>query len=116
MSDDYQIGIEEEYFVVDLRTRIRATMPKKFYRTAKALLKDRLSSEMLQCQIEVMTSPCKSISQARRELAQLRSVLAEQAGRHDLGIMAASTHPIAPWREQKQRHADRARRQFGDHR
>src|SRR5580704_11636991 len=103
MSDDYQIGIEEEYFVVDLRTRnVRATMPKKFYRAAKALLKDRLSGEMLQWQIEVMTSPCKSIGEVRRELAQLRSTLANQAERHRLGIIAASTHPIALWREQKQ--------------
>jgi hypothetical protein len=31
MSDEYQIGIEEEYFVVDVRTRnARATMAKKF--------------------------------------------------------------------------------------
>jgi glutamate---cysteine ligase / carboxylate-amine ligase len=98
----YPIGIEEEYFVVDMRTRnVRTTMPRKFYRGAKALLKDRLTSEMLQCQIEVTTSPCKSISEAGQELAQLRSVLAEQAGRHGLGIMAASTHPTALWREQK---------------
>ena len=115
MPDDYQIGIEEEYFVVDLRTRnVRATMPRKFYRTAKALLKDRLTSEMLQCQIEVTTSPCKSIGEARQELAQLRSALAEQAGRHGLGIMAASTHPIALWREQKQTPKERYSKVMSD--
>src|SRR6202011_4605423 len=103
MSNQYKVGIEEEYFVVDLRTRnLRTTMPKKFYRTAKALLKDRVTTEMLQCQIEVTTSPCESIGEARRELIRLRSVLVENAGRHGLGIMAAGTHPIALWREQKQ--------------
>ena len=103
MSAPYKVGIEEEYFVVDLRTRnLRTTMPKKFYRTSKALLQDRLTTEMLQCQIEVTTSPCKSIGEARRELAQLRRALAENARRHGLGIMAAATHPIALWREQKQ--------------
>jgi glutamate---cysteine ligase / carboxylate-amine ligase len=103
MSAPYKVGIEEEYFVVDLRTRnLRTTMPKKFYRTSKALLKDRLTTEMLQCQIEVTTSPCKSIGEARQELAQLRRALAENARRHGLGIMAAATHPIALWREQKQ--------------
>jgi glutamate---cysteine ligase / carboxylate-amine ligase len=102
MSSAYQVGIEEEYFVVDLRTRnVRTTMPRKFYRGAKALLKDRLTSEMLQCQIEVTTPPCKSIGEAGQELAQLRTMLAKQAGRHGLGIMAASTHPTALWREQK---------------
>jgi glutamate---cysteine ligase / carboxylate-amine ligase len=108
MSNDYKIGIEEEYFVVDLKTRnLRTTMPKKFYRTAKALLKDRLTTEMLQCQIEVTTSPCKSIGEARQELARLRRALAENAGRHGLGIMAAATHPIALWREQKQTEKER---------
>jgi glutamate---cysteine ligase / carboxylate-amine ligase len=103
MSNAYKVGIEEEYFVVDRRTRnLRTTMPKKFYRTAKALLKDRVTAEMLQCQIEVTTPPCESIGEARRELIQLRSMLAETAGRYGLGIMAAATHPIALWREQKQ--------------
>jgi carboxylate-amine ligase len=103
MSSQYKVGIEEEYFVVDLRTRnLRTTMPKKFYRAAKALLKDRVTAEMLQCQIEVTTSPCESIDEVRRELIKLRSMLAETAGRDGLGIMAAATHPIALWREQKQ--------------
>src|SRR6202011_1862248 len=103
MSNQYKVGIEEEYFVVDLRTRnLRTIMPKKFYRTAKALLKDRLTTEMLQCQIEVTTSPCECIGEARRELIELRSVLVEHAGRHAFAIMAAVTHPIALWREQKQ--------------
>lgn len=108
MPDDYQIGIEEEYFVVDLRTRnVRTAMPKKFYRTTKTMLKERLTKELLQCQIEVTTSPCKSIHEAREEIAQLRSVVATQAARHGLGVIAAATHPIAMWREQKQTPKDR---------
>src|ERR1700756_153401 len=100
MSNDYKVGIEEEYFVVDLKSRnLRTTMPKKFYRTAKALLKDRLTTEMLQCQIEVTTPPCESMDEARRELTKLRSALAETANRYGLGVMAAATHPIALWRE-----------------
>src|ERR1043166_3052 len=115
MSSQYKVGIEEEYFVVDLRTRnLRTTMPKKFYRTAKTLLKDRVTTEMLQCHIEVTTSPCESIGEARRELIQLRSVLAENAGRHGLGIMAAATHPIALWREQKQTAKERYGKDMGE--
>lgn len=102
MSSEYSVGIEEEYFVVNLRTRnVRTTMPKQFFKTAKAALKDQVANEMLQCQIEVMTPPYQSIGEAGAELARLRSALAEQAGRHGLGIMAASTHPFALWREQK---------------
>lgn len=108
MSAQYKIGIEEEYFVVDLKSRnLRTTMPKKFYRTAKALLKDRLTTEMLQCQIEATTPPCESMGEARRDLTKLRSALAETANRYGLGIMAAATHPIALWREQKQTEKER---------
>jgi carboxylate-amine ligase len=108
MSHDYRIGIEEEYFLVDLRTRnVRPRMPRKFYRTSKALLKDRLTNEILQCQIEVTTTPCGSIQEARQEIAQLRRALSAQAARYGLGIMAASTHPTALWREQKQTPNDR---------
>jgi carboxylate-amine ligase len=89
-------------------------MPKKFYRTAKTALKDRLTTEMLQCQIEVMTSPCKTLRESRRELVHLRSVLTEQAARHGLGIMAASTHPIGLWREQKQTEKERYSKVMSD--
>src|SRR5579862_7910695 len=108
MSEDYTIGIEEEYFVVDLRSRnARTTMPKKFYRKSKSLLRDHVTSEILQCQIEVMTSPCKLVDDAQRELKRLRATLAEQAARDQLGVLAASTHPIAQWREQKPTPKDR---------
>ena len=115
MSDDYRIGIEEEYFIIDLRTRnVRATMPKKFYRTTKALLKERLTNELLQCQLEVTTSPCTTIHEARQQIAQFRNLVAAQAARHGLGIIAAATHPIALWREQKQTPKDRYSKVMSD--
>ena len=108
MSEDYSIGIEEEYFIVDLRSRnARATMPKKFYRKAKTLLQDRVTSEMLQCQIEVRTAPCARVDEAHRELRRLRAALADQAARDRMGVVAVSTHPIAHWREQKPTQKDR---------
>jgi carboxylate-amine ligase len=98
----YRIGIEEEYFVVDLRTRnLRVTMPKKFFRLCKRRLKDHVTNEMLQSQIEVMTSPCETMTESREQIRYLRRTLATEAARHNLGIIAASTHPIALWREQK---------------
>jgi carboxylate-amine ligase len=101
-SSPYTIGIEEEYFVIDLKTRnLRRTMPKKFFRSCQRLLKDQVTNEMLQSQIEVMTMPCGSMNEARDQARYLRSALAQEAARHNLGIIAASTHPIALWHEQK---------------
>jgi glutamate---cysteine ligase / carboxylate-amine ligase len=104
----YRIGIEEEYFVVDLKTRnVRTTMPQKFFRSCKRELKDHVTNEMLQSQIEVMTSPCKTMAEAHDQIRHLRNTLATEAARYDLGIVAASTHPIALWREQKVTQKDR---------
>jgi carboxylate-amine ligase len=98
----YTIGIEEEYFVIDLKTRnVRRTMPKKFFRSCQRLLNGHVTNEMLQSQIEVMTSPCQSMDEARNQIRYLRSALAHEAASHNLGIIAASTHPIALWQEQK---------------
>jgi carboxylate-amine ligase len=101
-SRGYRIGIEEEYFIIDLKTRnLRTRMPKKFFRLSKRYLSERVNNEMLQAQIEITTSPCETMVEARIQVQDARNVLAEQAARHDLGIIAASTHPFAFWREQK---------------
>src|SRR5580698_1315794 len=82
----YTIGIEEEYFVVDLRTRnVRATMPQKFFRSSKRRLKHHVTNEMLQSQIEVTTSPCRTIAEAREQVQYVRAALAAEATRYNLG-------------------------------
>jgi glutamate---cysteine ligase / carboxylate-amine ligase len=101
--DDYRFGIEEEYFVIDLTSRdVRRAMARKFFRTLKVDLKERVTNEMLQAQIEVSTAPCATIAQARAQLTSLREIIAERAAGHGLGIVAAGTHPLASGREQKQ--------------
>jgi glutamate---cysteine ligase / carboxylate-amine ligase len=97
----YSIGIEEEFFVFDLRTR-RAVkrVNKAFFAEVKKQLGDRMTTEMLQSQIEVATPPCESTAQAREHLANYRSVIAAAAKTHGLGIAAMGTFPLAFWTEQ----------------
>jgi carboxylate-amine ligase len=103
MSANYPIGIEEEYFVVDARTRnVRRTMSKRFYRACKVRLQDHVTNEMLQSQIEVMSLPCSTVAEVHRQIAYFRSVVGGEAERFGLGIVAAGTHPLAMWREQQQ--------------
>jgi glutamate---cysteine ligase / carboxylate-amine ligase len=53
----YRFGIEEEYFISDMRTRnVRHTMSKRFFRACKKELGDAVMNEMLQSQIEVATA------------------------------------------------------------
>jgi carboxylate-amine ligase len=99
----YQFGIEEEYFVTDLRSRnVRRTMSRQFFRACKREVGDAVKSELLQSQIEVLTPPCGEVAEARLHLACLRRTLASQANRHGLGIVASGTHPLAIWPEQQQ--------------
>ena len=97
----YRVGIEEEYFVFDVKTR-RAVrrMNKKFLTLAQAQLGDRVMTEMLQSQIEVATPPCSNMTQTRQNLVHYRRTLGEAAAEHKLGLAAMGTFPLAFWPEQ----------------
>src|SRR3974377_648833 len=97
----YRVGIEEEYFVFDAKTR-RAVrrMNKKFLTLAQAQLGDRVMTEMLQSQIEGATPPCSNMTQTRENLAHYRRTLGQAAAEHKLGLAAMGTFPLAFWPEQ----------------
>ncbi len=97
----YTIGMEEEYFLFDARTRHAARRAnKKFLSLAHKLLGDRVMTEMLQSQIEVATPPCASMEEARAHLVNYRRTLAQSAREHKLGLAAMGTFPLAFWPEQ----------------
>ena len=77
-------------------------MSKSYFRAGKKELGNFVTNEMLQSQIEVATSPCETMSEARAQLRRFRSVLARRAAQHGLAIVASGTHPLALWHEQKQ--------------
>jgi carboxylate-amine ligase len=97
----YSIGLEEEYFVFDARTR-RAVrrIDKQFFERARKALGDRVMTEMLQSQIEVVTPPCDSLAEARAYLLAYRRSLGEAAAERGLGLAAMGTFPLAFWPEQ----------------
>lgn len=107
------IGIEEEYLLVDLETRnLRADPPEAFMQTCRWLLGEHVTPEFLRCQVEVGTTVCETIADARRDLIFYRRTLAAEANRHGMGLVAASTHPFADWSAQfttdKERYAQLA--------
>jgi carboxylate-amine ligase len=99
----YTVGVEEEYFVFNARTRrVISRRDERFIARVTERLGNRVTPEMLQCQMEAITPPCASMAEVRRHLVECRSVLAEEAGRCGLGIAALGTFPLALWREQRQ--------------
>lgn len=108
LSDPLTLGVEEEYMLVDPETReAAANPPKEFMEVAKKKLGDSVTPEFLQCQVEIATPVCNSVSEAREHLTHMRLTLADIAKDFDLRLMAASTHPFTDWRQQKHTQGER---------
>jgi carboxylate-amine ligase len=104
----FTMGIEEEYLLVDLETRdLVQDPPPDVMAESQSRLQDQVGPEFLRSQIEVGTKVCSTIQEARTDLARLRRNVAEVAGTHGMGLIAASTHPFARWGEQLPTDKDR---------
>jgi carboxylate-amine ligase len=104
----FTVGIEEEYLLVDRASRdLASDPPPEMLAECQALLEGQVSPEFLRAQIEVGTTVCRSLADARAELAHLRRTVAEVAARHGLAPIAAASHPFGQWHLQKT--TDRAR-------
>ena len=103
MAGAFTFGMEEEYFLVDAETKVVAReVPAEFFDEAKKASEGRISTEFLQPQIEVISSPHVNMADARAELRMLRRTVSNVAARYGLAILAAGTHPTALWREAQQ--------------
>ncbi len=97
----YSFGMEEEYFVFDAGThRAVRRFDKRFLVAARKALGDRVTTEMLQSQIEVLTPPCDTAAEARAHLQHYRRALGAAASERKLGLAAMGTFPLAYWPEQ----------------
>jgi carboxylate-amine ligase len=105
---DLTYGIEEEFFLIDPESRdLVASPPGKFLRACRLRLSDRVSEELHQAQVEVVTPILHSAAQARESLSELRFELGRLGGANGIGVLASGTHPFANWEDQ--RHTDKPR-------
>ena len=89
------VGVEEEYQLVDavtgaLTPGIAAVLP-----AAREAVGSQVEPELHQSQIEVGTAVCHSLDDVRRDLARLRTAVAEVAQAEGFRLVAAATHPDA---------------------
>jgi carboxylate-amine ligase len=101
MFDQFTLGIEEEFQIVDPATRELRSHVTEFLDEGKMILGEQIKPEMIQSMIEVGTGICKNIQEARADISNLRGVIASLAQKNGLRIVAASTHPISRWQDQK---------------
>src|SRR5271155_270066 len=102
MKPTFTLGIEEEYQTVDPETRdLRSHIDAEIIEKGKLILQERVKTEMHQSVVEVGTSVCRNIKEARSELKNLRWHMIRLSRENGLRLAAAATHPFADWRVQE---------------
>jgi carboxylate-amine ligase len=96
----FTLGFEEEFAIVDPETRELRSHIQEILEGGKVMLKEQMKPEMHQSVVELGTEICQSVVDARAHVIELRSRLAELAGRAGLKIASVGTHPFSHWREQ----------------
>ena len=96
----FTLGIEEEFAIIDPETRELRSHIQEILEGGKVMLKEQIKPEMHQSVVELGTEICESVVDARAHVIELRSRLAELAGRAGLKIASVGTHPFSHWRDQ----------------
>jgi glutamate---cysteine ligase / carboxylate-amine ligase len=100
-TEDYTLGVEEEYQVIDPETRALCPGAEDVLRRARRTLgEDRVVPELRASQLEVLTPVCRTLSEVRGELSRLRRGVIRAAEEAGVRIAAASTHPFSHWQDQ----------------
>jgi carboxylate-amine ligase len=94
------IGVEEEYQIIDRAGGLHSHIDT-LLAVAAPRLGDKVKREMMQSVVEVGTSICENVEEARDQLAEMRGTLAALLEPEDLRIACAGTHPFSRWNEQK---------------
>ena len=86
------VGVEEEFHIVDLRTR---RLTAQADRLVKRLPADRFGSELQRSVLEANSRPWIRLADLAEDIAALRRAVIAAAEPLGLGIVAAGTVPIA---------------------
>jgi carboxylate-amine ligase len=100
-SEDFTVGVEEEYQIIDARTRELRSRQAHILPEAQERVGDQVTPELYLSQIEIGTPICRTLADVRAEIARLRGQIiaaAENAGNR---IAAAGTHPFSHWEDQQ---------------
>lgn len=95
------IGIEEEYQIIDPRTRELRSYITEILEGDHLVLREQIKPELHQSIVEVGTKVCRTPAEARAELVRLRREIIGVSGKNGLKIAAAGTHPFSSWLKQE---------------
>ncbi len=83
MFQQFTLGIEEEFQIVDPETRELRSHVSEMLEEGRMLLGEQIKPEMIQSQVEVGTGICQNIQEARADISRLRSIIASLFARRE---------------------------------
>jgi carboxylate-amine ligase len=100
-TEDFTIGVEEEYQIINPRTRELSSRAKHILPIAEKALGSDVQPEVMRSQIEIGTPICRTLADVRAELVRMRREVIAAAAKDGNKIAAAGTHPFSHWEEQQ---------------
>jgi carboxylate-amine ligase len=114
MEDKFTLGIEEEFQIIDPKTRELKSAISQMMEANERITSVNLMAELHQSVVEVASGVCDDIQQAREDVIANRREAARIANDVGMRIGAASTHPFSRWQEQQISSGDRYNRMVGE--
>src|SRR5436305_11625569 len=102
-SDDFTVGIEEEFQILDPQTRALTQRYEELRDAAAADpdLAERVAGELISSEIEIRSEKGAGFSEALASQRDARGRLFRLAADHGVRLAATGTHPWSPWWEQR---------------
>jgi carboxylate-amine ligase len=99
-EEEFTIGVEEEYQIIDPQTRDLRPRGSLVLSEAQQRVGHEVQPELYQSQIETGTPVCRTLADVRAEIIRLRREVIAAAGKAGSRIAAAGTHPFSHWEDQ----------------
>jgi carboxylate-amine ligase len=80
--NEFTLGVEEEFMVIDPVTRELQSHEQKIVDSAQKIHEDQVKAEMHQAVVEVGTHICRNTEEARKEVGKLRTTVAQLGRRY----------------------------------
>jgi glutamate---cysteine ligase / carboxylate-amine ligase len=111
-SEDFTVGIEEEFAILDPDTRSLVQRFDELREAAEAdeVLSQSIAGELIQSEIEIRSGKGRDFPDAASRQRDARARLFGVAAERDALLAATGTHPWSPWQEQRIIETDHYRR------
>jgi len=95
------LGIEEEYQIIDPRTRELTSYITEILESDHVVLREQMKPELHQSVVEMASTVCETVKDAREEVVKMRRLVSHKVAESGFSIAAAGTHPFSNWVEQE---------------